>query len=215
MQYKGDLPDHLKGVVDDSDTERHSENYPKQKYDIASGQRGNGDRNHHFSENSNRNQNSGGDRIREMAHNGIGNSKLRKVDESDDCGADESGRGDERGRENGNKHKNSSRRKSEFWSDSGDDQDSGERNFRTKDRDRGVVDASFKGKADQGRGQGQGQGQQFTQYQNKEGRWVTEAEYEELSALCDRLMSQQDKLQGEIQLQAGLIKVSSTLILNS
>ena len=209
MQYKGDLPDHLKGVVDDGDRERHSENYPNQKCDAPSGQRGNGDRNHHFSENSNRNQNSGGDRIREMAQNGIGDSKLRKVDESDDCGADESGR------EHGNKHKNSNRRNSDFLSDSGNVQDSGERNFRSKDRNRGVVDASLKGKADQGRGQGQDQGQQFTQYQNKEGRWVTEAEYEELSALCDRLMSQQDKLQGEIQLQAGLIKVSSTLILNS
>ena len=45
-------------------------------------------------------------------------------------------------------------------------------------------------------------------HQDKEGRWVTDAEYVELTTLCDRLMSQQDRLQEEIQHQAELIKVS-------
>ena len=205
MQYKGDLPDHLKGVVDDNDTDRQSRSL---QYDISSGHKGNSNRNHHFNENSNRNQNSGGDRIRDMAHNGNGNSKPRKGDESDGYEAIEIGRGDGKGHKhgNGNQQKHSNRRTSDFLSDSGDDQDSRERNSRSKNRDRGEGDANIKGKEDKGRGQGHGQ--QFTQYQNKEGRWVTEAEYEELSALCDKLMSQQDKLQDEIQLQAGLIKVS-------
>ena len=205
MQYKGDLPDHLKGVVDDNDTDRQSRSL---QYDISSGHKGNSNRNHHFNENSNRNQNSGGDRIRDMAHNGNGNSKPRKGDESDGYEAIEIGRGDGKGHEhgNGNQQKHSNRRTSDFLSDNGNDQDNRERNSRSKNRDRGEGDANIKGKEDKGRGQGHGQ--QFTQYQNKEGRWVTEAEYEELSALCDKLMSQQDKLQDEIQLQAGLIKVS-------
>ena len=45
-------------------------------------------------------------------------------------------------------------------------------------------------------------------HQDKEGRWVSDAEYVELTTLCDRLMNQQDRLQEEIQHQAELIKVS-------
>ena len=45
------------------------------------------------------------------------------------------------------------------------------------------------------------------QFQDKNGRWISEVEYGELTSLCDRLMTQQDQLQVELQHQAELIKV--------
>ena len=45
------------------------------------------------------------------------------------------------------------------------------------------------------------------QFQDKNGRWIGEVEYGELTSLCDRLMTQQDQLQVELQHQAQLIKV--------
>ena len=44
---------------------------------------------------------------------------------------------------------------------------------------------------------------------NKKGdQWVAQVEYDELSALCDKLMDQQEELQSELQRQADLIKVT-------
>jgi hypothetical protein len=45
------------------------------------------------------------------------------------------------------------------------------------------------------------------QFQDKNGRWISEVEYGELTTLCDRLMTQQDQLQLELKHQAELIKV--------
>ena len=45
------------------------------------------------------------------------------------------------------------------------------------------------------------------QFQDMNGRWISEVEYGELTSLCDRLMTQQDQLQVELQHQAELIKV--------
>ena len=45
------------------------------------------------------------------------------------------------------------------------------------------------------------------QFQDKNGRWISEVEYGELTSLCDRLMTQQDQLQVELKHQAELIKV--------
>ena len=40
-------------------------------------------------------------------------------------------------------------------------------------------------------------------------KWVSQTEYDELSALCDRLLAQQDSLQSELRNQAKIIKVRS------
>jgi hypothetical protein len=45
------------------------------------------------------------------------------------------------------------------------------------------------------------------QFQDRNGRWISEVEYGELTTLCDRLMTQQDQLQLELKHQAELIKV--------
>ena len=45
------------------------------------------------------------------------------------------------------------------------------------------------------------------QFQDRNGRWISEVEYGELTILCDRLMTQQDELQLELKHQAELIKV--------
>lgn len=53
------------------------------------------------------------------------------------------------------------------------------------------------------------------QFQDKNGRWISQVEYGELTSLCDRLMTQQDQLQVELQHQAELIKVihSTTFVI--
>ena len=48
------------------------------------------------------------------------------------------------------------------------------------------------------------------QFQDRNGRWISEVEYGELTSLCDRLMTQQDQLQVELKHQAELIKVINT-----
>lgn len=42
-------------------------------------------------------------------------------------------------------------------------------------------------------------------------KWVSQTEYDELSALCDKLLLQQDTLQSELRNQAKLLKVSGNL----
>ena len=225
VQYKGDLPDHLKGTVEDSDTDRKWDRDRDRDRDYPP--RGNRDSNRDNNNNSNgtsngtssksnhnvefndykRNQNDG--RNRNSSGTGTDNSRRgnnRNNDDSDgyDGGESSSNRG-KSGKSSGN------RRSVDFDNNSGDDQESTGRdqknNGRGRDRGRGNDSDSNNGTQRHSKGEEQSQGR-GSQYQDKEGRWVSEAEYEELTALCDRLMSQQDRLQDEIQHQASLIKVS-------
>ena len=209
MQYKGDLPDHFKGSANDSDTERSTErstntntNTPTDTDYPPTGRRGSSNRNYDSSENSNRNQNNERPRSRGTARDEAGNlsSKQRNGDESDGYGEAEDSWGLGNRHEHGHKYGN--RKAESLETDHGNGQDM---------RGRRAGDDIGRGIHEQEQGKKNGGRQQRGQRQDKEGRWVSEAEYEELTALCDRLMSQQDKLQGEIQLQAGLIKVSNIL----
>lgn len=180
VQYKGDLPDHLRGTVDDSDTDRNYDRHGDRDYP-PTGARGGNNRSNNNYDSDNHN---GSQRDRSRSNN-INRGRVSGNDSDYD---------DDRG----------GRRSVDLDGDSGDERD---RRRGDRDSDRGGRGGDT-GRVDKRGKQGQGRG-----HQDKEGRWVSEQEYEELTALCDRLMSQQDRLQDEIQHQAGLIKVTAVPIL--
>ena len=65
------------------------------------------------------------------------------------------------------------------------------------------MDDAYNDDDDDDRRGGRGKGKSF----------VSQAEYDELSALCDRLMQEQDDLRGEIQRQARLLEVMMMMMM--
>jgi hypothetical protein len=200
--YKGDIPEHLISALegngnDDSDadndrergrgspsreTSRHSKGGVK-------GRNGDSIGNHREEDRSNCDKRRGrqdrdGDRDRD---NQMGQSAGRRV---------------ERGRDT-NRDRDSPRRKGDDRSEHDD-----EGQWRDRDQGQGSSGNDSSDSRSSRRGRDKDKGKKF---QDKEGRWVSEAEYGELTSLCDRLMSQQDRLQEEIQHQAEMIKVTATL----
>lgn len=201
--YKGDIPEHLMGALDgnsndDSDAENDRD-----------GDRGRGSP------------------PRETDRYSKGNSKGRSDDSrhraedrsSGGRGRGQQGRDSDRDRDGqmGQQHHNHAGRRADRDRDR--DRDSpkrkggarGEHDDETQWRDRGSSGNDSSDSRDDRRGRDKDKAKKF---QDKEGRWVSEAEYGELTSLCDRLMSQQDKLQEEIQHQAEMIKVISALNLS-
>lgn len=193
--YKGDIPEHLMGTLggngnDDSDADNDRERgrgSPSRETGRLSkgpvkGRNGEG--------NYREEDRSSGDTSRGRQN--------RDRDRDSQMGQHENtGRRAERGRD---RDRDSPRRKGGSQSEHDDE-------GQWRDRGQGSSGNDSSDSRSNRRGRDNDKGKKF---QDKEGRWVSEAEYGELTSLCDRLMSQQDRLQEEIQHQAEMIKVTAT-----
>jgi hypothetical protein len=201
-QYKGDIPQHGRSSVPDDDDNSD------------------GDRDY------NRHRDRDGDREREREHSPKGTRSSKgtsnRADRNENGGSVKDRNADVRSgkqdrRDRGDDDDDNARkwddRKSSKSSPKGRQMD-GRRDDYGADSDTGdpVRGGGFdSGSKDYSKENGHMKGSErrggSNKHQDKEGRWVSDAEYVELTTLCDRLMSQQDRLQVEIQHQAELIKV--------
>lgn len=190
--YKGDIPEHLMGALDsngnddsdaDNDRERGrgspSRETGRHPKGGVKGRNGDSCSNHRDEDRSN--GDNGGGRQNRDGDRGRGSQMGRHQN------AERRGRNRDRDSQSEHDDEGQYREQGQGSSGSGNDSSDSRGCRRGRDKEKG------KGKT----------------FQDKEGRWVSEAEYGELTSLCDRLMSQQDRLQEEIQHQAEMIKVTT------
>lgn len=186
--YKGDIPEHLMGALDsngnddsDADNDRERGRGSPSRETGRHPKGGVKGRNGESCSNHRDEERSSGD-------NGGGRqNRDGDRDRGSQMGRHQNAESRGRDRDSQSEHDDEGQYREQGQGSSGNDSSDSRSNRRGRDK-----------KKEKGKGK---------TFQDKEGRWVSEAEYGELTSLCDRLMSQQDRLQEEIQHQAEMIKV--------